>query len=111
MASAVARFHSGDAGVIYPDSYLQIRDRFKDIIISGGENISSIAVEVRRAGVTQPQRAVDRPVHRSQRCLTRRMEQLSERGLQVSARAVHRPDRSDCVYGVLRIVFRVFRAL
>jgi len=38
-------FHSGDLGVIQPDGYLQIRDRSKDIIISGGENISSIEVE------------------------------------------------------------------
>jgi fatty-acyl-CoA synthase len=38
-------FHSGDLGVIYPDGYLQLKDRSKDIIISGGENISSIEVE------------------------------------------------------------------
>jgi len=38
-------FWSGDAAVIHPDSYLQIRDRLKDVIISGGENISSIEVE------------------------------------------------------------------
>ncbi|MEM7463779.1 MAG: acyl-CoA synthetase [Pseudomonadota bacterium] len=38
-------FHSGDLGVKYPDHYLQIKDRSKDIIISGGENISSIEVE------------------------------------------------------------------
>ena len=38
-------FHSGDLGVIQPDGYLQLRDRSKDIIISGGENISSIEVE------------------------------------------------------------------
>ncbi|MGI9399759.1 MAG: acyl-CoA synthetase [Rhizobiaceae bacterium] len=38
-------FHSGDLAVKYPDSYLQIKDRSKDIIISGGENISSIEVE------------------------------------------------------------------
>jgi fatty-acyl-CoA synthase len=38
-------FHSGDLGVMHPDGYLQIRDRSKDIIISGGENISSIEVE------------------------------------------------------------------
>ena len=38
-------FHSGDAAVVHPDGYLQIRDRFKDVIISGGENISSIEVE------------------------------------------------------------------
>jgi fatty-acyl-CoA synthase len=38
-------FHSGDLGVIYPDGYVQLKDRSKDIIISGGENISSIEVE------------------------------------------------------------------
>ena len=38
-------FHSGDLGVMYPDGYVQIKDRSKDIIISGGENISSIEVE------------------------------------------------------------------
>ncbi|MGC2124657.1 MAG: acyl-CoA synthetase [Xanthobacteraceae bacterium] len=38
-------FHSGDLGVIHPDGYVQIKDRSKDIIISGGENISSIEVE------------------------------------------------------------------
>jgi fatty-acyl-CoA synthase len=38
-------FHSGDLAVKYPDGYIQIRDRSKDIIISGGENISSIEVE------------------------------------------------------------------
>ena len=38
-------FHSGDLGVIHPDNYLQLKDRSKDIIISGGENISSIEIE------------------------------------------------------------------
>jgi fatty-acyl-CoA synthase len=38
-------FHSGDLGVTHPNGYLQIKDRSKDIIISGGENISSIEVE------------------------------------------------------------------
>jgi fatty-acyl-CoA synthase len=38
-------FHSGDLGVMYPDGYIQLKDRSKDIIISGGENISSIEVE------------------------------------------------------------------
>ena len=38
-------FHSGDLAVQYPDGYVQIKDRSKDIIISGGENISSIEVE------------------------------------------------------------------
>jgi fatty-acyl-CoA synthase len=38
-------FHSGDLGVMYADGYIQLKDRSKDIIISGGENISSIEVE------------------------------------------------------------------
>ncbi len=38
-------FHSGDLGVLQPDGYIQLKDRSKDIIISGGENISSIEVE------------------------------------------------------------------
>lgn len=38
-------FHSGDLAVVHADGYLQIKDRLKDIIISGGENISSIEVE------------------------------------------------------------------
>lgn len=37
--------HTGDAAVVHPDGYVEIRDRFKDVIISGGENISSIEVE------------------------------------------------------------------
>ena len=38
-------FYSGDAAVVHPDGYVEIRDRLKDVIISGGENISSIEVE------------------------------------------------------------------
>ena len=38
-------FHSGDLAVVHPDGYLQLKDRAKDIIISGGENIPSIEVE------------------------------------------------------------------
>ena len=38
-------FHTGDAAVVHPDGYLEIRDRLKDVIISGGENISSVEVE------------------------------------------------------------------
>jgi fatty-acyl-CoA synthase len=38
-------FHSGDGAVVHPDGSIEIRDRFKDVIISGGENISSIEVE------------------------------------------------------------------
>jgi fatty-acyl-CoA synthase len=38
-------FHSGDLGVMHPDGYIELRDRQKDIIISGGENISTIEIE------------------------------------------------------------------
>jgi fatty-acyl-CoA synthase len=38
-------FHTGDAAVVHPDGYVQITDRLKDVIISGGENISSVEVE------------------------------------------------------------------
>jgi fatty-acyl-CoA synthase len=38
-------FHSGDIGVMHPDGYVELRDRAKDVIISGGENISTIEVE------------------------------------------------------------------
>ena len=38
-------FYSGDAAVVHPDGYIEIRDRWKDVIISGGENISSIEIE------------------------------------------------------------------
>lgn len=44
-AFAEGWFHSGDLAVVHPDGYIQIRDRLKDVIISGGENISSVEVE------------------------------------------------------------------
>jgi fatty-acyl-CoA synthase len=49
-------FHSGDAAVVHPDGYVEIRDRLKDVIISGGENISSVEVEamlLRHPGVQE----------------------------------------------------------
>ena len=45
-------FRTGDLGVMFPDGYVQLRDRAKDIIISGGENISS--VEIEQALATHP---------------------------------------------------------
>ncbi len=51
-------FHSGDLGVMHPDGYIQLKDRSKDIIISGGENISSIEVE--DALFKHPERAARR---------------------------------------------------
>jgi len=44
-AMAGGWFHSGDAAVVHPNGYVEIRDRLKDVIISGGENISSVEVE------------------------------------------------------------------
>lgn len=44
-ACAGGWFHSGDLGVMHPDGYIELRDRLKDIVISGGENISTIEVE------------------------------------------------------------------
>ena len=38
-------FHSGDVAVMHPDGYVELRDRLKDIVISGGENIATIEVE------------------------------------------------------------------
>lgn len=38
-------FHSGDLGVVHPDGYVQLLDRAKDIVVSGGENISTVEVE------------------------------------------------------------------
>ncbi|HYM58935.1 MAG TPA: AMP-binding protein [Solirubrobacteraceae bacterium] len=38
-------FHSGDLGVVHPDGYVELRDRLKDVVISGGENIATIEVE------------------------------------------------------------------
>jgi acyl-CoA synthetase (AMP-forming)/AMP-acid ligase II len=38
-------FHSGDLGVVHPDGYVELMDRAKDIVISGGENISTVEVE------------------------------------------------------------------
>jgi fatty-acyl-CoA synthase len=45
QAFAGGWFHTGDLGVMQPDGYLKIKDRSKDIIISGGENVSSLEVE------------------------------------------------------------------
>jgi fatty-acyl-CoA synthase len=44
-ASRGGWFHSGDLGVMYSDGYIELRDRAKDIVISGGENISTVEVE------------------------------------------------------------------
>jgi len=56
-------FHSGDAAVVHPDGYVEIRDRLKDVIISGGENISSVEVEgvLLRHGAVQEAAVVGLP--------------------------------------------------
>jgi len=56
-------FHSGDAAVVHPGGYVEIRDRFKDVIISGGENISSVEVEgcLLRHGAVQEVSVVGMP--------------------------------------------------
>ena len=45
MACPDGWFRTGDLGVMHPDSYIELKDRSKDIIISGGENIASVEVE------------------------------------------------------------------
>jgi fatty-acyl-CoA synthase len=47
-------FHTGDAAVVHADGYIEIRDRLKDVIISGGENISSVEVEGLAASSGRP---------------------------------------------------------
>ena len=47
LAFAGGWFHSGDLGVMHPDGYVELMDRAKDIVISGGENISTVEVERR----------------------------------------------------------------
>ena len=63
-------FHTGDLGVIYPDGYIQLKDRSKDIIISGGENISSIEVEdalYKHPAVWQPRSSPSRTTNGARR--------------------------------------------
>lgn len=59
-------FHTGDAAVVHPDGYIEIRDRIKDVIISGGENISSVEVEgaLLRHPAVQEAAVVGRPHER-----------------------------------------------
>ena len=63
QAFAGGWFHSGDLGVMHPDGYIQLKDRSKDIIISGGENISSIEVEdaLYKHPAVQPAAVVAKP--------------------------------------------------
>jgi len=45
QAFAGGWFHSGDLGVVHPDGYVELRDRLKDVVISGGENIATVEIE------------------------------------------------------------------
>ena len=99
-------FHSGDLGVMHPDGYIQLKDRSKDIIISGGENISSIEVEdalykhpavAAAAVVAKPDDEMGRDAVRLRRAKARResdhrrtdaMVQEASRLLQMPARMV-----------------------
>jgi len=69
-------FHTGDAAVVQPDGYVEVRDRIKDVIISGGENISSVEVE----GVLLPFTESKVPVifYKLTRSLTVDLEDLAE---------------------------------
>ena len=101
QAFAGGWFHSGDLGVMHPDGYIELRDRKKDIIISGGENISTIEVEhtlvkhpavLECAVVAVPAREVGRgaeglrraaPGRAGQRARARRLLPRAPRALQV----------------------------
>ena len=69
-------FHSGDLAVMHPDGYIEIRDRAKDIIISGGENVSTIEVE--QALVSPPGRARGRGRRDARREVGRAAEGLRD---------------------------------
>ena len=81
-------FHTGDAAVVHPDGYVEIRDRLKDVIISGGENISSVEVE----GVLLRHPAVQEVADR--RPAARAVGRGAARLRGAAARAPRRPRRS-----------------
>ncbi|KAI5012914.1 hypothetical protein ZWY2020_025180 [Hordeum vulgare] len=70
---------SGDLGVRNPDGYIQLKDRSKDIIISGGENISSIEVESATSPPRRPDAVVARPDDHWARCRARSSPSRMER--------------------------------
>ena len=74
--------HTGDAAVVHPDGYAQIRDRMKDVIISGGENISSIEVEsmLLRHPAVMEAAVVGSPTHDGERHRTRLSSSSQTRG-------------------------------
>ena len=84
-------FHSGDLGVMHPDGYIQLKDRSKDIIISGGENISSIEVE--DVLYKHPRRGRRRRGGQARREMGRdavRLRRDAGRGAEVTAAGDHR---------------------
>ncbi len=77
-------FYSGDAAVVHPDGYVEIRDRLKDVIISGGENISSVEVEgvlLRHPAVQEigDRRPAPRTLGRSTACFCRAQTRCARR--------------------------------
>ena len=92
-------FHSGDLAVMQPDGYVKIKDRSKDVIISGGENISSLEVEdalyrhpavIAAAVVAQPDPEVGRDAVRVRRAEARRDRHRgrADRALPATPRAL-----------------------
>ena len=79
-------FHSGDLAVMHPDGYIELRDRKKDIIISGGENISTIEVEQALCAGTPPSwSAPSSPSRTSTGASGRRRSSRSSRAQQATA--------------------------
>ena len=92
-------FHSGDLGVMHPDGYVELRDRAKDVVISGGENISTIEVEqavvlaprgARGRGDRRARREVGRAAARRSSCSSR-AESAEPRGADRARQDEDRP--------------------
>ena len=73
-------FHSGDVGVMHPDGYVELRDRLKDVVISGGENIAT--VEVEQVLMAAPGRRGGGRHRRTGRALGRGPRRLRDRALR-----------------------------
>ena len=100
-------FHSGDAAVVHPDGYVEIRDRFKDVIISGGENISSVEVEgvlLRHPAVQEvavvgmPRREVGRGAARASSCC--KPARVGDAGRAARSSPASTSRTSRCPHGV-----------
>ena len=91
--------HMGDAAVVHPDGYIEVRDRIKDVIISGGENISSVEVEALLLRHDAVQRS--------------RRRRHAAREVGRSAACVHRfsPGTVGVIRGAPRVLPRAHRAL